>query len=257
MSSKIEDLVANLAEQYEETARGPSPGWIGAEVVAKQLRSILAAPVVERQPFAYYFRFAGYVTADGPQGWRTEIEIEKPAEFLFADGRVQDFTPLYTATPELAELQAKNEQLGEAHRVAQKQLGDRWAYIKELQASIARLTAENDRLQMMFDEETDRVEIAVGLQQKAIKGRDKYAAEIERLKAGQGEPVSKQEAATLIASHLAPGRSEGHVAEVASAILALVSEPVSVVVLPVRMIGDTASCIGWNACLDKVKELNQ
>ena len=49
---------------------------------------------------------------------------------------------------ELAELQAKNEKLAEAHRVAQKQLGDRWADIKELQTTIARLTAENERLKV-------------------------------------------------------------------------------------------------------------
>ena len=45
----------------------------------------------------------------------------------------------------------------------------------------------------------------------------------------QPAPVSKQEAATLIASYLAAGRSEGHVGEVARAIIALAGGPVAVV----------------------------
>jgi len=84
-----------------------------------------------------------------------------------------------------------------------------WTESKELQATIERLNGE---LQAATDLITAKRSVNRTLRN-----------EIERLKAGQGEPVSKQEAATLIASHLAPGRSEGHVAEVARAIIALAS----------------------------------
>lgn len=64
------------------------------------LESGNGAPVVERQePFAYSFRFAGCVTAAGPDSWRDELDKEKPAQFLFDDGRVKNFQPLYTSTP--------------------------------------------------------------------------------------------------------------------------------------------------------------
>lgn len=65
-----------------------------------ELRALLAAPVVEHQePFAYSFRFAGCVTAAGPDSWRDELDREKPAQFLFDDGRVKNFQPLYTSPP--------------------------------------------------------------------------------------------------------------------------------------------------------------
>jgi hypothetical protein len=99
MSSKIE-VSRGMLKHLERCAE--SMGWS----IADELRALLAAPVVERQPFAYSFRFAGCVTSAGPENWRDEIDREKPAQFLFDDGRVKDFQPLYAAPPELAELQA-------------------------------------------------------------------------------------------------------------------------------------------------------
>jgi hypothetical protein len=93
MSSKIEVSVARLAEQYEETARGPSPGWIGAEVVAKQLRSIIAAPVVERQPIG---------TGDAIRSM-----TQKDWELVAANATCSQQATLISAyKDELAELQA-------------------------------------------------------------------------------------------------------------------------------------------------------
>lgn len=44
MSKNIEAQLSRLADEYSEKARGPSPGWVGAEVVAKQLRALLPSP---------------------------------------------------------------------------------------------------------------------------------------------------------------------------------------------------------------------
>lgn len=171
-----------------------------------------SAPVVERHPFAYYFKFARYTTCDGPQGWSTEIEFEKPADFLFADGRVKDFTPLYKEPPELAELQATIANL-DSNLFRQSE-------------QIVRLTAEN-----------------------------------ERLKAGQGEAVG--EAGSM------PGTTgftmaafEAEKVPIGTKLYTSQPAPVSVV-LPERSnerdhAGDfTYEAKAWNACLDKVKELNQ
>ena len=64
---------------------------------------IAAAPPVElpaydeaKEPFGYHYSFARVVMSDGPSNWVNEFDREKPAEFHFEDGRVKDFTPLYT-----------------------------------------------------------------------------------------------------------------------------------------------------------------
>jgi hypothetical protein len=44
MSKNIEAQMSRLAETYAAKARGPSPGWVGAEVIAKEIRAILDAP---------------------------------------------------------------------------------------------------------------------------------------------------------------------------------------------------------------------
>lgn len=97
-----------------------------------ELRALLAAPVVERQPFAYSFRFAGCVTAAGPESWRDEIDREKPAQFLFDDCRVKDFQPLFTTPPELAELQAAIVHLKEGMSAHWKVVCDQRTEIERL-----------------------------------------------------------------------------------------------------------------------------
>lgn len=80
------------------------------------------APVVERQPFGYVQgcaeRFAGKIKYDRKNGYTI---------------------PVYTAPPELAELQALNADALSVNKTLNQQMN-------ELQATIAQLTAENERL---------------------------------------------------------------------------------------------------------------
>ena len=105
-----------------------------------------AAPVVERQP-------ACYVVKDR---WGVNAYLEESSEALKIHRRLgfTDEIPLYTAPPELA----------------------------ELQATIARLTAENEQYKVAHDRLGGTINKLAGM----VGDRN---AEIERLKGGQGEPV--------------------------------------------------------------------
>ena len=134
MSVKIEESVAKLAEQYEETARGPSPGWIGAEVVAKQLRSILAAPVVERQPVELLQVVREAMEGcyrDGKSDFRCS-KNERIEETLQA---IRE----HTAPPELAELQATIDHLRNDLEGTRLLSADQLLKINRLTAEIERL----------------------------------------------------------------------------------------------------------------------
>ena len=162
MRSKIEVSVAKLADQYEETARGPSPGWIGAEVVAKQLRLILAAPVVERQPDSEIRHAAVKSLHDTMQAVPCS-SLYSLAEAVLDAG--------YAAPPELAELQATNERL-------QATCDGLDSQNDALADTIARLTAKNEYL----------TSLVCGCDR--CGGWQEDSAEIDRLKGGQGEPVA-------------------------------------------------------------------
>jgi hypothetical protein len=113
----------------------------------------IAATVVERQPVAFIQipkNVEKYGHGDDPD----RLKFGKPGQF-FADGKspMFDFVLLYTAPPELA----------------------------ELQATIARLTAERDQLKSL-------VEGKQGSLGKMFELKEKYRLELERLKGGQGEP---------------------------------------------------------------------
>ncbi len=92
------DVVKGLTSKEE--AEAFRVDWLIQQLPDK-LRAVLAqeAGHEQQEPFAYSFRFAGCVTSSGPENWRNEIDREKPAQFLFDDGRVKDFKPLYTSPP--------------------------------------------------------------------------------------------------------------------------------------------------------------
>lgn len=196
---------------------------------AAPLAAILAAPVVERQPVqilqASYHWQDIWVDVD-------QDEYVKRA----MDPHSYKVRMVYTAPPELA----------------------------ELQATIARLTAENERL----TSEPVLSALAKMLTEARMKIVDRDL-EIERLKGGRGEAV-----AWFTEDHLTDKSATTY--DVGVSVMWAVkgwpvtplytSQPAPVsVVLPERkdaiyVIGsayDDGLCEGWNACLDKVKELNQ
>jgi hypothetical protein len=96
MSSKIEvsrELLEVIANSSERT-------FAEINAAIQQARSILAAPVVERQP-VYQDRYGG--------GW---IDIDRKFyEECLSEPEEHELRILFTATPELAELQATMAEL--------------------------------------------------------------------------------------------------------------------------------------------------
>lgn len=224
MSSKIE-ISRELAEYAAALLDQNCPGN-----VANELRALLAAPVVERQPLAH--------------------SMKSVAEAVDAS---RCYTVL-TSNQCWALAQSLNNQ---AIRVAPPELA-------ELQATIARLTAENERL----TSEPVLSALAKMLTEARMKIVDRDL-EIERLKGGRGEAV-----AWFTEDHLTDKSATTY--DVGVSVMWAVkgwpvtplytSQPAPVaVVLPERkdaiyVIGsayDDGLCEGWNACLDKVKELNK
>ena len=202
---------------------------------AQEVRAALTTPVAERQPEGKRERFEKWVMATKHPvfGFLDGRSLARGDDRTgYADEYVQGLWVAYkkfTAPPELA----------------------------ELQSTIARLTAENDEPewhQMMTKLEDQNTELR---------------AEIERLKGGQDEPVLWFR--PLIGAECNPNGQTysvifcevpGHTPLYASP-----SAPVSVVLperehvhsktLPFRAAAIADGYIsGWNACLDKVKELN-
>jgi len=151
MTNKTVTMSRELVEQLQRSAE--SMGWS----VADDLSAALAAPVVERQPFFY-----GIMQPDGKphyselcvSGEASDLESEAESMSEDSDGEYH-VVALYTAPPELA----------------------------ELQATIARLTAENE----------NNAKNSKSWEESAMywmDERDKLKYEIERLKGGQGGPVA-------------------------------------------------------------------
>jgi hypothetical protein len=190
--------------------------------------SHIAAPVVERQPVA--------------------IVTGSSVQWLPGAGSVKDRAELYAATPELA----------------------------ELQATIARLTAENEAVKFNLDKTDKRYLAAV--------------AEIERLKGGQGEQNQCdgcQAGIPLVNGTHRMGRDGGYpdLMGCTAKLYASQPAPASMVLQECKHGGAIGKCLWcaqsakvvlpdyravsgasreqamcattWNACLDKLKELNQ
>jgi hypothetical protein len=144
MSSKIERGFDYVEGKHVPTVKvrldpcGPddSAAWEARDLLAGKIEQIFAAPVVERQPVAWMY------LERSEDGYEYRPLFSHQKWLVLPDGFYEE-SPLYTDPPELA----------------------------ELQATIARLTAENERL---------KSESFESLYNDAID-------EIERLKGGQGE----------------------------------------------------------------------
>lgn len=180
------------------------------------LQAELDTPVVERQPIVLPRKME-------PSQYDSKGSVGLREGWNGFHDTISKLGPLYTAPPELA----------------------------ELQATIARLTAENERL-------------------KVFESVEQLSAEIERLKGGQGEPVACTSCDGSGEYIDAIGDWRGYCSCPAGIELkSRPSQPAPVsVVLPERMVIPEPKSnlsdmdifdyeVGFNACLDKVKELNQ
>jgi hypothetical protein len=140
MSSKIE-VSRELLERILRAGMWPKE--------AEELRTLLAAPVVERQPMPIYqVRYLG----DGGAGWS---DVEKDELDPLKSRKDYHTRTVFDAPPELA----------------------------ELQATIARLTAENERLKEAHEQVCTNYN-------KVSYASEERGKEIERLRGGQGDPVA-------------------------------------------------------------------
>lgn len=177
--------------------------------IEPELRSLLAAPVGERQePVAYRVKFNdGHLSGwfDGPPASIDTDDVR--------DGVIADVQLAYTAPPELAELQATIDQL-RIDLSNQTELTNQANYHKAQRAEtlndeIARLTAENERLKAGQGEPVLfgwwRVPEGLPLQgmflhydpehyEKDIQNAIDHGFTVTRLYTSQPAPVSKQEA---------------------------------------------------------------
>lgn len=166
MSSKIEPW---LCEKHKIYIQG------GYECYRCYRESAVAAPVVERQPLEIADEIELVLSV--LKGYKTSMAQTDAIRAMYI------IRNAYIAPPELAELQAQLESLGEDVGQLRSELEDTEQEKTELQAAIARLTAENDRSEKHRNSLADEI-----TNQKTTIGSLK--AEIERLKGGQGEPVA-------------------------------------------------------------------
>ena len=237
--------------------------WDERDMLGKRIEKLIATPVVERQP-VYEVQWN---SIHGPEGWKV---VDAPT-YARCQGPLWDRRMNWTAPPELAELQAE---LADTN----VRLSNSIEQADELQATIARLTTENEQLNVdLVEAKADASRSKLGHKQLCAKHAETLA-EIERLKGGQSEPVALQHVAVAEGGKLRwmTGRKmqecELYAMPYGSAINFPVytSQPAPVaVVLPdyrkpafyFSRVGNCALAVGladeWNACLDKVKELNQ
>jgi cobalamin-dependent methionine synthase I len=139
MSSKIEVALLAAIDAHREALKPLGlPLGDRLEKAVEELKALLAAPVVERQPVA--------------------IVTGSSVQWLPGAGSVKDRAELYAATPELA----------------------------ELQATVARLTAENERLARVEHQSREALQVANQNTKQVIADRPMHRV---RLKGGQGEPI--------------------------------------------------------------------
>jgi hypothetical protein len=199
--------------------------WAPLDAMRAEICTTLAVPVVERQPVAA----AWLKVTDKGRGNEYELDWYGAAERLTA-GEYE----LYTSPPELA----------------------------ELQATIARLTAEKEALKINLEMSVE------GAASLAETGDEEVAAlksEIERLKGGQGEPVGR-------VVEFGRGLREiswakGKLPDLGVELYTSPHAPVAVVIPDVDVLAQIIRTVDGNHSLgagalaeriiDKVKELNQ
>lgn len=162
MSSKIEvsESIAQMVTEWVETGIKMGTDWRNglSGIIEKRLVRF-AAPVVDRQPVDERAEFEGVVgTAD----------LSRLSTGEYQNGYVQS---TWEGWQVRANFSAPSE-------------------LAELQATIDKLTAENERLTMDLETINADRDAEKGMKAKARDQRDRVTAEIERLKGGQGEPVA-------------------------------------------------------------------
>ena len=256
MSSKIE--IRNLAERACGTPQDSPEYKRFITAIKPTLLLDLTAPVVERRPLIH-------ITPEALAMIRGERKPQAGGLTFSESEPLGGWTvPLYAAPPEL---QAENSNL-------RLQCGGMETEISELQATIDRLTAENERLKakpvcIYWDE------------------KDHSCSDVERLKGGQGEPAiwlvripdeldntdeSPAEYEYADSKFTLNGLLQKPGATIEGRYFTSQPAPVSVV-LPEREEGEPywsgeldadfdqrlewAEAKGFNRAIDKVKELNQ
>jgi predicted nucleic acid-binding Zn-ribbon protein len=248
MSSKIEDVIEKLADQYPN-----SEHEMTVESFAYWLQKN-ATPVVELQ-------------LNQCDGCRVGIPLEDGNLHAIVNaGGYRDVmvctAHLYAAPPELAELQAELTRYKSLFEQAQKTI-DRVnalhqkkmaSTFSELQATIDKLKAENERLQEAHEHVCTNYN-------KVSYASEERGKEIERLKGGQGEPVAWLNVATghVTTSPVVVMDWDDEKEQVQSL---YTSQPAPVSSELVQLL-ERAKVYARgpfldeiNACLDKVKELN-
>lgn len=207
MSSKIEvsrkfiEGCAILLEWY---------GDVPANERAKELRAILAAPAVERQPVAYldigaggYMdlgsdltdeqlqalpngrHMLGIVGTYGIDGWKPALAFSTgypdPVAYATFDdgGKIK----IWSRSAKVVEDIARHGEKGIPLYTAPPELAE----LAELQVTIERLTAESERLARVEHQSREALQVANQNTKQVIAERDALA---ERLNGGQGEPVA-------------------------------------------------------------------
>lgn len=179
MSSKI-DVSRELAGRLikGDASKGAnSLQLVDAWKAMDELRAILAAPVVERQPLAYV------LVKDGEPEYENETVISNlPGDEFDGEG---SWKAVFITPPELAELQATIARLtAENERIERNR--DMW------KAQVGRQAAELEWANTEAKEWKDTVKFNEGCWSKErgtmIDNLQAARAEIERLKGGQGEP---------------------------------------------------------------------
>lgn len=200
MSSKIDGVPRELLEVI---ANSSERTFTEINAAIQQAREILAAPVVERQPVAYekpnsanyYGHSSAYID------WKYSKDTMALVEHLESVIDAVPDGPLYTAPPELAELQESlrlEQDACESWKDTAFKLHEKEA---ELQATIAQLeTKLNNAINLDFDRREELAKLTAAPANAALikdltEIIDRQSAEIERLK---GEAVAQKYDDTLL-----------------------------------------------------------
>lgn len=165
MSSKIEaahlklgDLLNDLQGQYP-SAR------------IEEIQKLLDTPVVERQPSVHRVIFNDGQRSGWFDGPPARIDIDDVADKVIAGLELA-----YTSLPELAELQATIARLTAENEVLNDVNSKHWKVICDQNDEIKRLQEAHQQVCTNYN--------------KVSHASEERGKEIERLKAGQGEPVA-------------------------------------------------------------------